>query len=114
VGTTTLGDWNDIMNAVAVMGVQNFRSLFVMTEYNFLVTYNGDLTYFGDYNYFVSYYPGTSARSGFVENADPLTDGVSAIVLGSHQINLPVLGKITPFKMLDGIGNLALFILFNL
>jgi hypothetical protein len=116
VGTTTLGDWNDIMNAVAVMGVQNFQSLFVMNENNdvFVVTLNDDFRRFGD-SYLVSYFLGTSARSGYREFASSLTDGVSAIVVGAtSNFNLPILGKITAFKMLDGIGNLALFILFNL
>jgi hypothetical protein len=116
VGTTTLGDWNDVTNAVGVMGVQNFHLYLGMNLETdvFFVTYNGDLIWSGSRNYFVSYFSGTASPNWYAEHASSLTDGVSAIVLGSFTNTLPVLGKITAFKMLDGVGNLALFILFNL
>ncbi len=43
VGATTLGDWNDVTNAVGVMGVQNFHVSLGMTVGDdvFFVTYNG-------------------------------------------------------------------------
>mmetsp|Transcript_25047 Transcript_25047/g.24008 ORF Transcript_25047/g.24008 Transcript_25047/m.24008 type:complete len:424 (+) Transcript_25047:1-1272(+) len=68
------------------------------------VTYNGDLLQSGGGNYFVSYFSGTASPNWYAEHASSLTDGVSAIVLGSFTNTLPVLGKITAFKMLDGIG----------
>eukprot|EP00596_Hydrurales_sp_CCMP1899_P010458 CAMPEP_0119051988 /NCGR_PEP_ID=MMETSP1177-20130426/73431_1 /TAXON_ID=2985 /ORGANISM="Ochromonas sp, Strain CCMP1899" /LENGTH=323 /DNA_ID=CAMNT_0007031395 /DNA_START=95 /DNA_END=1066 /DNA_ORIENTATION=- len=106
VGTTTLGDWNDVINAVGVMGVQNFHLYLGMnleTDVCF-VTYNGDLIWSGSRNYFVSYFSGTASPNWYAEHASSLTDGVSAIVLGSFTNTLPVLGKITAFKMLDGVA----------
>lgn len=102
VGSTSLGDWNDVTNAIGVMGVQNFHIYLGLNvgEDVFFVTNNGYLID-GSRNYFVSYFSGTRAPGGYYQY-DGRSDGINAIVLGSFTNTLPILGRITTFKSLGG------------
>ena len=104
VGITSLGDWNDVITAVRVMGVNSFALYFSFATDtdDFFVTYYGDLIWFGDRNYFVSYFAGTEAPGWYAEMASSLTDGTNAIVLGSYRNTLPILGKISNIVSLQG------------
>ena len=104
VGTTSLGAWEDVVIAVRVMGVSLFASYFSFEAGadEFFVTYNGNLVSRDTSNYFVSYFAGASAPSGYGMFAAPLTNGANAIVLGSFQYNLPILGRIDQVRSLQG------------
>ena len=104
VGTTSLGAWEDVVIAVRVMGVSLFASYFSFEAGadEFFVTYNGNLVSRDTSNYFVSYFAGASAPSGYGMFAAPLTNGANAIVLGSFQYTLPILGKISNIVTLQG------------
>ena len=104
VGTTSLGAWEDVVIAVRVMGVSLFASYFSFEAGadEFFVTYNGNLVSRDTSNYFVSYFAGASAPSGYGMFAAPLTNGANAIVLGSFQYTLPILGRIDQVRSLQG------------
>ena len=104
VGTTSLGAWEDVEIAVRVMGVRSFALYFDSAPGSdeFFVTYNGNLVSGTTRNYFVSYFAGASAPSGYQVHAAPLTDGANAIVLGSYQSTLPILGRIDQVRSLQG------------
>ena len=105
VGTTSLGAWEDVVIAVRVMGVSLFASYFSFEAGadEFFVTLNNQLLLSGTTrNYFVSYFAGASAPSGYGMFAAPLTNGANAIVIGSYQSTLPILGKISNIVTLQG------------